>query len=97
MKMMDIQDFSSKELLICKIVLLGEAKAGKTTLLTSYISNEYTPCYVPTKGAALYKKIEYFKDLNCSIKFKIWDVPGQERYRSIADIFMGNAKALILV
>ena len=96
MKMMDIQDFSSKELLICKIVLLGEAKAGKTTLLTSYISNEYTPCYVPTIGA-LHEKIEYFKDLNRSIKFEIWDTGGKERYRNLIHYYMGNAKALILV
>ena len=70
MKMMNIKDFSSKELLNCQIVLLGEAKAGKTTLLTSYIINKYTPCYVPTVGGVLYKKIEYFKDLIVLLNLK---------------------------
>jgi len=96
MKMTGMNLFS-EELLKCKIVVLGESKVGKTALLTSYISNEYKPCYEPTKGVFNSNKTKFFKDLDLSINFEIWDTAGEENFRSFIRIFMKKAKAFILV
>ena len=86
-----------KEPKICKIVLLGENGVGKTSIIYRYINNTFkvdTPC---TTGAPYVEKTVFMSDENQSIKFEIWDTPGNEKYRNLSKIFIKNADAIILV
>ncbi|KAI7865609.1 ras family-domain-containing protein [Spinellus fusiger] len=78
-----------------KLVLLGEAAVGKTSLVARYVQGDYTENRESSIGVA------YMSQL-CSvgkvtIKFDIWDTAGQERFHSLAPLYYRNAHAAIVV
>jgi len=79
----------------CKVVLLGDAAVGKSSLTVRFIKNEYFEFQEPTIGAAfLSKNIDY---QGKKIRLEIWDTAGQERYRSLAPMYYRHAKAAVVV
>lgn len=78
-----------------KLVLLGEAAVGKSSLVLRFVSNEFQENKEPTIGAA-------FLTQRCSVnqttvKFEIWDTAGQERFASLAPMYYRNAQAALVV
>ena len=86
-----------KEPLQCKVVLIGETRVGKTSIINRYISDNFSSSLSPTPGASFTAKTVFIKDYNQSIKFEIWDTAGQEKYRALAKVFYKNAAVCILV
>jgi len=80
-----------------KVVLLGESGVGKTSIIQRYINNTFTPGITTTGGATFSTKLMKFEEENQEIKFEIWDTAGQEKFRSLANIFYKNASICILV
>ena len=83
--------------LICKVVLVGEAGVGKTSIIQRFITNSFTSGQRSTTGANFIEKIIEFKESNQKIKFEIWDTAGQEKFRSLARVFYNNASVCIMV
>ena len=84
------------EYIPCKIVLLGEAGVGKTSIITRYISNSFSQLVMTSTGSSFVsKKLEF--NGNKKVKLQIWDTAGQEKYRSLAKIFYQSASVAILV
>ena len=84
------------EYIPCKIVLLGEAGVGKTSIITRYISGSFSQVVMTSTGSSFVaKKIEL--DDKKKVKLQIWDTAGQERYRSLAKIFYQSAAVAVLV
>ena len=80
----------------CKIVLLGEAGVGKTSIINRYISGSFSQIVMTSTASSFFsKKIEL--DDKKKIKLQIWDTAGQERYRSLAKIFYQSAAVAVLV
>jgi Ras-related protein Rab-5C len=78
-----------------KLVLLGEAAVGKSSLVLRFTSNEFQENKEPTIGAAfLAQKCEVG---DRTIKFEVWDTAGQERFHSLAPMYYRNAQAAIVV
>ncbi|GAM90223.1 hypothetical protein ANO11243_082650 [Dothideomycetidae sp. 11243] len=78
-----------------KLVLLGEAAVGKSSLVLRFVSSEFHPSKEPTIGAAfLTKKLTL---PSRTIKFEIWDTAGQERFASLAPMYYRNAQAALVV
>ena len=78
-----------------KVVLLGDAGVGKSSLLSRFIDNEFSIEKPPTLGAAFSSK-----EVNLSthtVKLNIWDTAGQERYRGLAKMYYRDASAAVLV
>ncbi|KAF1996501.1 ras-domain-containing protein [Amniculicola lignicola CBS 123094] len=78
-----------------KLVLLGEAAVGKSSLVMRFVNNDFQENKEPTIGAA-------FLTQKCSlptrtIKFEIWDTAGQERFASLAPMYYRNAQAALVV
>ena len=85
-----------EEYIPCKVVLLGEAGVGKTSLLTRFVSGTFSQLVMSSTGSSFVtKNIEL--DENNKIKFQIWDTAGQEKYRSLAKIFYQSAAVALLV
>ncbi|MFW9945317.1 MAG: Rab family GTPase [Candidatus Odinarchaeota archaeon] len=62
-----------------KIVIIGDAGVGKTTLTHRYLSGVFKETYITTLGMDFYlKKLEMSKKL---IKLHIWDFAGEEKFR----------------
>lgn len=78
-----------------KLVLLGEAAVGKSSLVLRFVNNDFQENKEPTIGAAfLTQKISL---PNRVIKFEIWDTAGQERFASLAPMYYRNAQAALVV
>ena len=79
-----------------KVVLIGEAGVGKTSIIMRYITNIFNPRQLATQGASYVSKtVEITK--NQKVKFELWDTAGEEKYRAIARVFYQNASVCILV
>ena len=79
-----------------KVVLLGEAGVGKTSIINQFTYHQFDPdCISSISAQFISKTIEY--QGYGAIKFDIWDTAGQERYRSMAKIFYKDAKVIIFV
>jgi len=78
-----------------KLVLLGEAAVGKSSLVLRFVSNDFQENKEPTIGAA-------FLTQKCTIdnrviKYEIWDTAGQERFASLAPMYYRGAQAALVV
>ena len=78
-----------------KIVLLGNASVGKSSILQRFASDMFTEHSPPTVGAAFTTKVITVKGRQ--IKFDIWDTAGQEKYRSMTPLYYRGAYAAIIV
>lgn len=78
-----------------KLVLLGEAAVGKSSLVLRFVNNDFQENKEPTIGAAfLTQKCNL---PNRTIKFEIWDTAGQERFASLAPMYYRNAQSALVV
>jgi len=79
-----------------KIVLLGEGRVGKTSILVRYCRNEYDGKQPPTLNASYMDKrinIGGSKSMGLSI----WDTAGQERFHALGPIYYRDADAALIV
>ena len=82
----------------CKVVLLGESGVGKTCIIARFINNIFENNIISTTGASYTGKTMTFDEYDGkSVKFEIWDTAGQEKYRSLTQIFYKDASIAILV
>lgn len=78
-----------------KVVLLGEGKVGKTSIITRYVRDQFSEIYKETEQAA-----HLTKRLNIegrSVNLAIWDTAGQEKYHAVAPIYYRDSDGAILV
>jgi len=78
-----------------KLVLLGEAAVGKSSVVLRFVSNEFQPNKEPTIGAAFLTQKCRLEDR--VLRYEIWDTAGQERFHSLAPMYYRNAQAAIVV
>ena len=94
---MDVDVEKTDKIKIFKVVLVGESGVGKTCIITRFIKNEFIYDEIPTIFASYSEKILELKNYDEQIRFHLWDTAGQEKYRSIANIFYKDSNAAILV
>ncbi len=78
-----------------KIVILGEASVGKTSVVGRFVNNHYNNFVDSTIGANFLTKT-----LNIGskqVKLDIWDTAGQERYHSLAPLYYRSAQGILIV
>lgn len=78
-----------------KLVLLGDASVGKSSLLMRFLHNKFSDGIETTVGAAFSTKT--VESRNRQIKFEIWDTAGQERFKSLAPMYYRGASAAVVV
>uniref|UniRef100_A0A1D1Z7L1 Ras-related protein RABF2b n=1 Tax=Anthurium amnicola TaxID=1678845 RepID=A0A1D1Z7L1_9ARAE len=78
-----------------KLVLLGDAGAGKSSLVLRFVKDQFIDFQESTIGAAFFSRTLSVDDL--TVKFDIWDTAGQERYHSLAPMYYRGAAAAIVV
>ena len=79
-----------------KVVLLGEAGVGKTSIIHQFTYHTFDPDCISSITAQFVSKTIDYQGYG-AIKYDIWDTAGQERYRSMAKIFYKDAKVIIFV
>ena len=78
-----------------KVVLVGEASVGKTSIIQRYIDNSFSENNSSTIGLSyVSKKLSIDKK---NFRLDIWDTAGQERYRALTKVFFVDSQICILV
>jgi len=83
--------------ILCKVILIGEAGVGKTSIIKRFVSNEFNTNELTSFGPSNYNKTIDFPKYNKSIDFQIWDTAGQERFRGLQRLFYKESKIVILI
>lgn len=78
-----------------KVVLVGDAEVGKTSLTTRFAYGTFTDGYISTLGVDFIVKSIPID--NYIIKLQAWDTAGQERYSGVRPIYYRGAKGALLV
>ncbi len=81
---------------IIKICLLGEANVGKTSIVYRFIENKFRENYKSTLGVNLLKKDFNLKDYG-DVSAQIWDLGGQESFKSLRKLYLEGANGALLV
>jgi small GTP-binding protein len=83
-----------------KIILLGDASTGKTSLSNRYINNVFNPDVKLTVGVDFYTKtleVPVKRGQKVTIKLQIWDLGGEARFRFLLPTYcLGCSGALFL-
>ncbi len=79
-----------------KILLLGSAAVGKTSLVQRFVHDRFDSSYLMTIGMEPSEKHVVLKD-GTKVALSIWDLAGQDRFRLIRPTFYKGAKAALLV
>ena len=82
-----------------KLVIFGDGKVGKTSLITRYIDQTFSPGYVPGTGLKVFSKVLEFvyPNLLVNLRLSIWDTAGQKWYSRIREPALEGAQGIILV
>jgi small GTP-binding protein len=78
-----------------KIILLGDAGVGKTSLANRWLLGQFDPRVHPTIGAS-----HTFREVNIDgqpLKITLWDTAGQEQFRSMTPLYARGAACAIVV
>ncbi len=78
-----------------KIVLLGDGRVGKTSILNRYINNTFNENQEMTVNCSYYQKDLEFDGIKYT--FCLWDTAGQEKFNALTNIYYRDAKGAILV
>ncbi|MEM2906569.1 MAG: Rab family GTPase [Candidatus Odinarchaeota archaeon] len=81
--------------LALKIIIVGDAAVGKTSLVRGYIKEKFRTEYLPTLGVDI-----YFKQLNINgktVDISIWDIAGQKGWEIMHKSYFKGADGCIAV
>ncbi|OHS99219.1 small GTP-binding protein [Tritrichomonas foetus] len=78
-----------------KVVILGDSRVGKTSILTRQMLGYQPPTQNPTIGC-------HCSEIHVTVEGKattlqVWDTAGQEMYRALVPVYLRGAQAAILV
>ncbi|MHA1829875.1 MAG: Rab family GTPase [Candidatus Heimdallarchaeaceae archaeon] len=79
-----------------KILLLGDAAVGKTSLVQRFVHDRFDTSYLMTIGMEPSEKHVSLQD-GTLVALSIWDLAGQDRFQFIRHTFYKGAKAALLV
>ena len=78
-----------------KVVLVGAAHTGKTSIINRLIYEEFSPHTMPSTQPAFFQKKIFCDDGEFTLE--IWDTAGQEQYHALSPMFYRDADAGIVV
>ena len=80
---------------VFKVVVVGNGRVGKTTLIKMFTQSSFEKEYIKTIGAQLSSYItEIDED---KIKLLFWDIAGQDNFHFLRPSFFNTSKAAIIV
>ncbi|KAK7200127.1 ras-related protein Rab21 [Novymonas esmeraldas] len=87
-----------------KVVLLGDGRVGKTSLISRYVHNSFDDREVSTVQASMYssRAVPINDPSNApgairEVDLALWDTAGQERFHALAPMYYRNADGAIVV
>ncbi len=78
-----------------KLLLLGDAAVGKTSLVTRFVHSKFRRDYVLTIGMEPY--IKYVDISKRSICLTLFDIAGSQRFSTLRSMFFKGSKGAVIV
>ena len=78
-----------------KLIIIGDSGVGKTSIIQRYYEDSFNENSQITLKAHFLEKEVIISDRK--IDLELWDTAGQEKYRSLTQIFVKNSKIIIFV
>jgi small GTP-binding protein len=78
-----------------KVVCVGDAATGKTSLIAKRVNSAFVEDYIPTVCANISTKKYQFN--GSSVTLMMWDIAGQEGFKRVRDQYYGGAVAAFIV
>ena len=78
-----------------KIIVVGDAAVGKTSLIKRYITNKFEKDYISTLGMQ-FSKYEALVEGE-KVELLLWDLAGQESFSTLRDRFYAGSSGAIVV
>lgn len=79
-----------------KIILLGDASVGKSSIIGRYMNNSFKEDYQCTLLIEMSTRLIDI-DLDTRVKMDIWDTVGQEKFRTLTTQYYRNCQGAIIV
>lgn len=77
-----------------KVIIIGDYKVGKTSILCKYTGREYR---TPSTTISVDFRVKTLQRNGKRVKLQIWDIAGQERFRTAVASYYRGAVGVILV
>ena len=77
------------------MVMVGDSGVGKTNILLRYMNNDYDPTSKTTLGVEFSSKYLTMDD-GAKIRAQLWDTAGEERFKTVANIYLKGAVGALL-
>ena len=81
---------------IMKVLVVGNARCGKTSTIRRFNQDEFSETYVSTIGADFVEKIVKYDD-RLTISLQLWDIAGQDRFAKFTRGYFREAKGAVIV
>lgn len=78
-----------------KVTVIGEGAVGKTSLIRRWAEGMFEKTYLETLGVDITDKIIQID--NFVFKMVLWDIAGQERYKTFRNAFYSGTQGVIIV
>eukprot|EP01038_Epipyxis_sp_PR26KG_P006775 gene6775-9279_t len=85
---------------ILKILVVGNAKCGKTSIIGQYTNKIFENSYKSTVGADFARKdIKLQLSMNeyIGIRVQLWDIAGQDRFQKLTRAYFSGARGVVIV
>lgn len=79
-----------------KIIIIGPAAVGKSSLIRRFVENQFTLQYKFTIGVDFMTKIIEYEP-NKSARLTLWDIGGQDRFKMLRRNFYDGANGALVV
>ena len=80
---------------VLKLVILGEGRVGKTSILLQYFKKTFNEGQVSTVNPAFYEKTVNSNGKKVQLKF--WGTAGQEQFNTISTLYYQNDVGALIV
>ena len=84
-----------------KILIVGNAKCGKSSVIARYASDSFQENYKTTIGADFVRKDVGIKlppdDKITGVRLQLWDIAGQDRFQKLTRVYFAKAKGVVIV
>jgi small GTP-binding protein len=78
-----------------KLVIVGDAAVGKTSLITQFATRKFRKEYIQTIGCQL--NVAELNVGDVLIRLVIWDLAGQPRFQSVRTLYFVGSDAAVVV
>ena len=86
----------NEKILEAKVVFLGDAGVGKSSICQRYVNNRINETYEVTIGGAYLQQKVTLKN-GSTLRLHLWDTGGEERFKAMTPLYYRDANAAILV